>query len=101
MFLHRVAQALGLQFLEGIDDARTCVAGLDNVIDISTVGSLIRTGEEFIIFGLLLGDEFLLFFSILDGLDSLFSLVSVDVLNGCWDRRGVYIVLAIKDYDIL
>ena len=41
MFLHRILQALGLQFLEGVDDAGTRVARLNNIINVTILSIFI------------------------------------------------------------
>ena len=70
MFLKRVRQTLGLQHFEGADDATTGITRFDDIIDISTVSSLVRTCEQVFVLRLFLRNEFLLLLRIFDGLDS-------------------------------
>ena len=50
MFLGRVGQFLGLQLLQGADNAETRVARFYNIIDIAILGSIVRIGKQFGIF---------------------------------------------------
>lgn len=50
MFLGRVGQFLGLQLLQGADNAETRVARFDNIIDIAILGCIVRIGKQFGIF---------------------------------------------------
>ena len=42
VLLERVGQALGLQLLKAADNAGACVARLNNIVNITTVGCLVR-----------------------------------------------------------
>ena len=46
MFLGRVGQFLGLQLLQGADNAETRVARFDNIIDIAILGCIVRLGKQ-------------------------------------------------------
>ena len=65
MFLGRVGQFLGLQLLQGADNAETRVARFDNIIDIAILGCIVRIGKQFGIFSFFFSQElsriFLLF----------------------------------------
>ena len=50
MFLGRVGQFLGLQLLQGADNAETRVARFDTIIDIAILGCIVRIGKQFGIF---------------------------------------------------
>ena len=50
MFLGRVGQFLGLQLLQGADNAETRVARFDNIIDIAILGCIVRIGKQFGLF---------------------------------------------------
>ena len=71
MFLCRNVLLLARKLLESAADAETGVPRLDNVVDVSLLGCLVRVAEEILIFlFLFLFDTFLLV-RILYGLDVL------------------------------
>ena len=57
MLLGRVVYLLVVQLVEGTDDAETRVAGLDDIIDVAILGSLVGSSEELGVLVLLLLDE--------------------------------------------
>ena len=63
MFLHRILQALGLQFLEGVDDAGTRVARLNNIINIAIACCAIGISKQVGIFSFFLLEECFCLFS--------------------------------------
>ena len=50
MLFRRIALLLCGEHLKGADDTEACVAGFDDVIDISVLSCIIRIGEEFCVF---------------------------------------------------
>ena len=70
MLLERVGELLGLELLEGLDDALTRVARFNNVINIAAVSCLIRARELVFVFCFFLSDEGLALCRILDSLNS-------------------------------
>ena len=50
MLFRRIGQFLGLQLLQGADNAETRVARFDNIIDIAILGCIVRIGKQFGIF---------------------------------------------------
>ena len=57
MLLGRVVYLLVVQLVEGTDDAETRVAGLDDIIDVAILSSLIWISELVGVFLLLLSQE--------------------------------------------
>ena len=45
MLLGRVAQLLGLQLLQGADNAETRITRFDNIVDIAILGCILRIGK--------------------------------------------------------
>ena len=56
MLLGRVGKFLVLQLCQCADHAETCVARLDDIVNVTELGSLVGVGEEFGVLVLLLLD---------------------------------------------
>ena len=57
MLLSRVGQFLGLQLLQGADDAETCITRFDYIVDIAILRSVVRVGKQLGIFCFLFSHE--------------------------------------------
>ena len=68
MLLGRIGLLLSGELLKGADYAESCVARLDDIIDIAIACSLIRVAEEVIVFSLLLLGDACFLGRVLDGL---------------------------------
>ena len=51
MFLSRVDNLFGSQLLQGAYNAEAGVSGLDNIVDVSVTGCIVRVAEQFVVFG--------------------------------------------------
>ena len=49
VFLGRICDLLCCKLLEGTDDAETCVSGLDDVVDVAVLCSVVGVAEEFVV----------------------------------------------------
>ena len=61
MFLLGVGEALRLKGAQGTDDTETGVARLDDIVDVTELGSLVGVGELLGVFIHLLGDKLLMY----------------------------------------
>ncbi len=59
MLFSGVGNSLGGKLLKSADDAETCVAGFDHIVDIAIFGGVVGVAEEFVVFCFLLGEDFL------------------------------------------
>ena len=57
MLLGRIVKLLVGQLCQGADDAEAGVAGLDDIIDVAVLGSVLRIGDQLGVLVLLLLDE--------------------------------------------
>ena len=57
VFLCGIRQLLGLQLLQGADDAETRVARFDDIVYIAILGCIVGVGKQLGVFGFLLCQE--------------------------------------------